>query len=214
MKRKKYTAFCICLALLLCSTGTIAGAAQTPQPEPQIMNLKTDGITDPLGIDSQQPAFSWQMQSDEVGAVQTAYHIVVQDDAQNTVWDSGVVESATSNEILYEGEPLVSSSQYTWNVTVTDQNGTDIQSETASFETSLLDPTFEAWDGAQWIGSGESTLDAASKAVFRISADVQLQEGSNAVSFILGADDFRLNNPVFNPGSSGFRSPRADFPRR
>ena len=41
-------------------------------------------------------------------------------------------------------------------------------------------------------------LDAASKAVFNISADVQLAEGSNAASFILGADDFRLKNEAFN----------------
>jgi len=201
MKRKKYLAVFIGFTLLLGCTGISAQAAEaeTAQAGPAIVNLKTDGLTDPVGIDSQQPAFSWQMQSDEIGAAQSAYHIVVQDDAQNTVWDSGVVESAVSNEILYEGETLNPSSQYTWNVTVTDQNGTDIQSGTASFETSLLDSTFEAWDGAQWIGSAEQALDAPSKAVFRISADVQLKEGSSTASFILGADDFRLDNQVFNP---------------
>ena len=44
---------------------------------------------------------------------------------------------------------------------------------------------------------GELSLDAASKAVFNISTDVAA-EGSNAASFILGADDFRLENKVFN----------------
>ena len=55
-----------------------------------------------------------------------------------------------------------------------------------------MDTSSASWGGAKWIGAGEISLDAASKAVFNISADVQVAEGSNGASFILGADDFRL----------------------
>ena len=199
MKHKTIISICFIFMLLLGSLNFAFAAEENPTLETAIVNLKTEGRVDPIGIDSPQPAFSWQMQSSVTGAAQAAYHITVQDDQLSTVWDSGVVESAQSSHILYEGEPLNPSAAYTWNVVVTDQNGVEISSETAAFETALMDTSSEAWDGAQWIGAGELALDAASKAVFRINADVQLQEGSSKVSFILGADDFRLKNPVFNP---------------
>ena len=71
-----------------------------------VVNLKTDGITDPLGIDDTTPSFSWQMESSAVGAAQSSYQIVVTDPEEKTVWDSGIVESADSVDILYEGEEL------------------------------------------------------------------------------------------------------------
>ena len=37
-----------------------------------------------------------------------------------------------------------------------------------------MDTSSASWDGAKWIGAGELSLDAASKAVFNISADVQV----------------------------------------
>ena len=183
----------VALLLSLCAVGVFAedGAA--------VVNLKTDGRVNPIGIDEAQPEFSWQLQSSAVGAKQTAYHIIVFEVTGNAVWDSGVVESAQSVGILYDGATLAPASEYGWSVTVTDQAGKEYTSAPAYFETSLMDATFASWDGAQWIGAGELALDAASKAVFHISADVQLTEGSDAASFVLGADDFRLKNKVFNP---------------
>lgn len=164
-----------------------------------IQNLKTNGLIDPLGVDTRQPEFSWQMVTDQIGAAQRAYHLIVKDETGGVVWDSGKVESAASVGILYEGEPLKPATAYTWSVTVTDQDGKELLSDEAAFETSLLDDTFASWDGAQWIGASELTLDAASKAVFHITSDVQLAEGSSTASLILGANDFRLQNKVFNP---------------
>ena len=195
MNIRRILAVILSLALLL---GGATSALAEGQTDAAIVNLKTQGRVNPVGIDAANPAFSWQMASNAIGAAQTSYHIVVCDAAGNVVWDSGVVESAKSNEILYEGEPLEPSTAYTWSLTVTDQTGAELTSE-ASFETALMDSSFAAWDGAQWIGAGELALDAASKAVFHISADVQLTQGSSTASFIFGADDFRMQNPVFNP---------------
>ena len=197
MKRRIFAAL-LCVALLL-ANGLTCAWAEAGEPAAIVM-LRTNGLENPIGIDDPQPAFSWRMQSSAIGAAQTAYQITVWDDQGNAVWDSGAVESGESNEILYEGEALTPSTGYTWKVVVTDQTGAALESETARFETALMSDSFEAWDGAQWIGLGALALDAASKAVFRISADVQLAEGSSAASFILGADDFRLENAAFNPG--------------
>ena len=194
MNKRRILAISLCLALLIGS----CAMAESESSFAFLTNLRTQNRVNPVGIDATQPAFSWQMVSDAVGAAQTSYRITVADEAGNAVWDSGVVESAKSNEILYEGEALQPSTAYHWNVTVTDQTGAELSSE-GSFETALMDSTIAAWDGAQWIGAGELPLDAASKAIFRICADVQLREGSSTASFILGADDFRQRNAVFNP---------------
>ena len=164
-----------------------------------IVDCRTDGRVEPLGVNSAQPAFSWRMQSDVIGAAQKSYRVVVKDAADTVVWDSGVVESAASVGIVYEGEALKPCAAYTWTVTVTDQTGAELVSEPAHFETSLISDSFEAWDGAQWIGVDALPLDAASKSVFRIAADVTIPEGSSHASFILGANDFRLQHAVFNP---------------
>lgn len=195
MKLMRSLAVLLTVALLL----SLGAPGVLAEGQTSIVDLKTQGRVDPIGVDTQQPAFSWRMESDTVGAAQTSYRIVVTEEQGTVVWDSGTVESAASVGILYEGEPLQSASAYSWTVTVTDQNGGEIVSAPAHFETSLLDDSFDAWEGAQWIGAGELSLDAASKSVFQISADVTIPEGSDSASFIFGADDFRLQHAVFNP---------------
>ena len=194
MHTKRFLALLLAAVLLL----TLAPLGTAAETETAIVGLKTEGMVEPLGVDTAQPSFSWRMESDAIGAAQTAYRIAVRD-AQGLIWDSGRVESAQSVGVLYEGEPLQPASAYTWTVTVADQNGVEHRSEEAHFETSLLDESFASWQGAQWIGAGALPLDAVSKAVYRISADVTIPEGSEHASFILGADDFRLQNAVFNP---------------
>ena len=194
---KRILAILIAFTMLF-SLGAISVSADDTA-ETSVINLKTQGLVDPISVNEEKPEFSWQMQSSAFGAKQTSYHIIVFDVNGNAVWDSGVVESSQSVGIVYDGASLTPASEYGWSVTITDQDGKEYASETAYFETSLMDDTFASWDGAQWIGAGELALDAASKAVFHITADVQLAEGSNAFSFVLGANDFRLNNTVFNP---------------
>ncbi|MBQ7370433.1 MAG: family 78 glycoside hydrolase catalytic domain [Blautia sp.] len=199
MKTKRVIAFLMASGLCL---GNMAGplpvSAEADATGPAVVNLKTQGRVNPLGVDTAAPAFSWQMQSSEIGAAQQSYQIKVNDAAGNEVWDSGVVESNASAEILYEGEALAPATAYSWTVTVEDNSGNTLTSEPAAFETSLLSDSIDAWDGAEWIGAGDFQVDAASTLVYRVSATVQLAEGSNKASFILGADDFRLKNKVFN----------------
>ncbi|MBQ8076340.1 MAG: family 78 glycoside hydrolase catalytic domain [Oscillospiraceae bacterium] len=199
MKTKRILALLL-VAMLLIGTGASGISAKAYADEGAIIqNLKVNGRINPIGVDEQQPEFSWQMFSEAIGAAQKAYHLTVKEEGGETVWDSGTVESPVSVGIRYEGNPLQSATAYIWTVTVTDETGTELAPVSASFETSLLDSTFDAWDGAQWIGAEELPLDAASKAVFHISADVQLENGSSTASFVLGANDFRLQNKVFNP---------------
>ena len=109
---KRFLSLVLAALLLLSISCTAAFADESEQPI--IQNLKTNGRVNPIGIDTPQPEFSWQMFSSAVGAGQKAYHIVVTDEQGNTVWDTGVVESPVSVGILYEGEALQPTTEYRW----------------------------------------------------------------------------------------------------
>ena len=187
---------CVVLSLAL-ALGCCAGWAESGSAD-RISGLKMEGMEEPLGLDTDKPTFSWRMLSGRTGAAQKSYQIQLWDEKDQLIWDSGTVESAVSVGIPYEGEALAPATAYTWQVTVVNDQDQPVTSEKTRFETSLLDATRNSWGGAQWIGAGALTLDAASKAVFHISANVQLREGSDRASFILGADDYRLKHAVFN----------------
>lgn len=123
-----------------------------------VNDMKVENLRYPLGIDVAKPRFSWQLQSDDRGCVQTSYQIVVIDEAGNTVWDSGIVESALQNGIEYEGSDLQSRTAYQWAVSITDNNGNKAEG-TATFETAFMNAS--QWT-AKWIhadGASYQTLD-------------------------------------------------------
>ena len=128
--------------------------------ETKIYDLMVNDMVDPVGIDDPTPSFSWKMKSNVTGQKQTAYQLVVKT-GDKTVWDSGKVESDDSVAIVYAGDALQSSTQYTWNVTVWDKSGTAIASEEAMFEMALLeedafaDTMFISYDTGD-VGNGNS----------------------------------------------------------
>ncbi len=164
----------------------------------EIVNLTTNGLANPLGIDSAVPVFGWQMASDETGAAQSAYRIVVADEDGNVVWDSGQVDSGLAQNIPYEGPALAPKTRYAWCVAVTDENGSVWTSEADTFETSFMDESYASWGEAKWIGAGEKALDAASANFFDLTVNLKIAEGGTKASVIFGADDDRLNNKAFN----------------
>ncbi len=164
-----------------------------------IVNLKTEGKENPLGVDTASPVFSWQMLSDATGINQISYQLVVQKADDNAVvWDSGEVKSGDSAAVTYGGSSLEASTGYNWSVVVKDNFGNETVSDPAYFETSLMSTDLSAWDGAEWIGADELSLDAAGSTLFDISTKVRIPKGSTGASVIFGADDFRLKNKLFN----------------
>jgi alpha-L-rhamnosidase len=109
------------------------------------VNLKTDSMVNPQGIDSLQPVFSWQLRSTEKNVVQTAYQIVVAD-SDTVVRDSGMVQS---NQVLarYQGAPLQARKIYQWTVAIWDNHGSKDQSAQAFFEMGLFKDDWKA----KWI---------------------------------------------------------------
>ena len=106
----------------------------------------------PEGIDVLQPRFSWILKGEGRNRTQSAYQITVassldklsQDQAD--IWDSGKVISNHTNQIVYEGIPLVSATKYYWKVRVWDESDIiSIWSTPAYWSMGLL--KFSNWQG-------------------------------------------------------------------
>lgn len=97
------------------------------------INLKTEYLINPIGIDIRHPRLFWNC---EGGTKQTAYRIVAKTDEQ-IVWDSGKV-SSDSMHADYPND-LASRQRVEWNATLWDETDSKGESsETAFFETGLL----------------------------------------------------------------------------
>lgn len=123
----------------------------------QVVELKTEHLSNPLGVDACQPRFSWKIKSDYKNVYQTSYQIMAYEDSkgERLVWDSGVVESEQSQNVRWNGPKLTSGEQIYWKVLVESGNGEQTErSESAlnSFEMALLNTS--DWK-AEWIEPGE-----------------------------------------------------------
>ncbi|MEE4193686.1 MAG: glycoside hydrolase family 78 protein [Anaerolineae bacterium] len=90
-----------------------------------VTGLKVNYLKDPIGIGLKPPRFSWYLQSDRIGAAQTAYqlHVAKEADFSTLVWDTGWVESDACVQIEYGGEDIQSMTRYFWRVRVKDEQG-------------------------------------------------------------------------------------------
>lgn len=123
----------------------------------QVVNLRCESLTDPLGIDAVQPRLSWILQSQERGQRQSAFQVVVAssrellDQDQGDRWDSSKVESGESIQVAYAGAALASHQPCWWKVRVWDKDGlTTAWSDAAFFSMGVIGES--DWAGAQWIG--------------------------------------------------------------
>lgn len=182
------------LSVYLFLTSAFLPGGSTPgegdQKGTQIVNLRTEALETPLGIDEARPYFSWQMQSDRIGALQRAYRVLVaagQDALQRGeyVYDSGTVRTGDSINIPYEGAALRPSTRYWWKVEVTDEHGELVVSEPTWFETGLMG---SGWSRAQWIGSQEIGV-SRYRTFFDIDYDVQIPAGNSRAVFAYSVQD-------------------------
>jgi len=112
--------------------------------------------TNPLGVDVQQPALSWELQSTQKNILQTAYRILVSTDSlslvnnQNIFWDSKKTNSSTSIQLSYSGPALQSATRYYWKLMTWDNKGNQSTwSNINHWQMGLL--TKQDWKNAQWI---------------------------------------------------------------
>lgn len=138
--------------VLMASASAMYGASLQPD------RLSCEYLQNPLGIDVQRPRLSWTLTASGRNRQQSAYEIVVSDNAAGLVqakgnaWATAKVYSSQSLNIVYAGPALQAFTRYYWRVKVYDQNGqASSWSSVAWFETAMLKTT--DWQ-AVWISDG------------------------------------------------------------
>ena len=132
----------------------ITGSTATAQGEEAMTasRLRCEYLENPLGIDAKSPRLSWIVESEQRGAKQTAYRILVASTPEKLaaeegdLWDSGKVVSSESVLIPCAGQALMSRQRCHWKVKVWNGEGTEGPwSEPAEWSMGLLEP--DDWQG-------------------------------------------------------------------
>ena len=192
--KRLFTALFAALLLLSCN--------RTSEVSFRVTDLQVDYMNTPMGIDTQEPRFSWKMESDRYDQHQTSYRIVVtESDTGTQVWDSGaegVYPSDVSVGVVYRGEELKPRTRYDWNVEVANQSGATVQAG-SWFETGLME---SGWSDAQWISSGQPHF-SKYRSHYNLDFDVCLAEGAAEADFLFNWRDednfFRLQLAAEDP---------------
>src|SRR5579863_2216509 len=145
MRRKIYTNCALVTWLLMA----------VPAVDAKPVHLRCEYLTNPLGIDIENPSLSWQSDNQERNWRQSAYQVLVASypkalaSDRADVWDSGKQRGSESIGILYDGPKLESRKRYYWTVRVWDARGHASRAiEPAWWEMGLLEKS--DWT-AKWI---------------------------------------------------------------
>ncbi len=124
------------------------------------LELTCEYAVNPLGVDVPKPRFSWVLESDQRGQMQSAYQILVASSEEQLnadtgdKWESGKVTSDQSVNVAYEGSSLTSGERCCWKVRCWDKDdNAGAYSAPAVFEMGLLEES--DWEGG-WIGTDAS----------------------------------------------------------
>ena len=128
-----------------------------------ITDMRTEGVSQPLGIEEAAPRFSWRYAASSKvsqaprGFRQAACRIQVASSLEKLsqgradLWDSGRLDGFDTIARIYAGKPLLAAARYYWQVTGYGVAGKTYSSPPQFFEMGLLKA--DDWGGAQWIGA-------------------------------------------------------------
>lgn len=140
----------VLISVLCCLFQQVAWGVST-----QVIDLRIEQLTNPLGLDIDTPRFSWRILNAQRGTKQTAYQILVAttpgflDKDSADVWNSGLVQTDTSIWVDYQGSKLLPNKRYYWKVRIHTTNGNSDWSEIAHWGMGLMGEA--RWRG-RWIG--------------------------------------------------------------
>jgi len=112
----------------------------------KVEEVKCEHLHNPIGINTLKPRFSWKINSNQQGAKQTAYQILVATEVDKLnendadLWNSGKMSSANQLFVEYAGKSLNPGQILYWKVRTWNQEGRVSEwSETAHFSIGLLE---------------------------------------------------------------------------
>lgn len=122
-----------------------------------VTNLRCESRTNPIGVDTKKPVFSWELRSTQQNVMQSAYRIIVSDNDslfekdQGNIWDSKKITSSASIQVEYKGKELQPAKKYYWKLMVWDNKGNLSQWAKAEFQMGLIAIDPIGWSNAKWI---------------------------------------------------------------
>lgn len=150
------------LALATVLFVTCRAHGQSPDADLTAVDLRCEHLENPLGIGEVAPRLSWGLRSAERGATQSAYRVMVGSTeesllrGQPDLWDTGRVESAETQSVVYGGAALGPDAKCFWRVRAWDGQGrAGPWSETGHWELGLL--TRADWYG-EWMNAGPNRV--------------------------------------------------------
>lgn len=162
----------IAIALLGFVVGCTVTPTQIARTSTSSTRLRTEYLSNPVGLTETHPRFSWELVDSRRGAKQTAYQLAVASSPElltsaPDLWDTGRITSDATSQIAYQGKPLGSRQTCYWRVRWWDAQGvTSPWSETAMFEVGLLAPS--EWKAA-WIADPVNHHSTSSLKLIRAS---------------------------------------------
>lgn len=159
-RRTRRAWLAVALSLVLFVTGSVSAVADRGARDVRLTGLLVEKKAEPVGIDLRHPRFSWVVEASARGVEQVSYRLRVTDTGR-TVWDSGVVRSRESANVVYGGPRLRAATDYAWRVDVVTTHGT--ATARSAFRTGL--PGERDWAGSTWIGN-ERLPDAVTDLTF------------------------------------------------
>ena len=171
-----------------------------------VSQLRTEHLTDPVGIGERRPLLSWEVSdASRRGVTQSAYEIRVKSGGR-TVWRTGKVASAESAGVFYDGTPLTSDTRYTWQVRVWDDRGkASAWSRPAFWRTGLFD--VGEWQ-ARWIEPAVSDdLAAMFRRTFRVTkhvAEATVYVTAHGI-YEASVNGHRVSDDLLTPGWTAYK---------
>ena len=196
--------------LLAAACALILACHPFPRKAVKPADLKCEYLDEPVGMDREHPRFSWIIKSEMNDILQSAFEIMVSKGDSgfadpNIVWYTGKVTSPLSVNVRYEGNTLVSQSDYFWRVRNWDDKGRGSPwSKPARFHTGFL-----GRDGfsATWIKAPDKALRSP---LMRKEFSVEKEVGSAFVyATSIGLYELYLNGDkvderIFEPATTQF----------
>lgn len=180
------------MATWLVMTGAVSGSLASGIT---VNDLRCEYRHDPLGVDILKPRLSWILNSDQRGAKQSAYELLISSNPEllsrnkGDLWDSGKINSSQTNQIEYVGQPLASRARCFWKTRAWDGKGEPSEWSAPSMWTmGLLSPT--DWQ-AKWVTmDGEMATPRYFRKPFKVSRSIRR---ATVYATALGLYELRLN---------------------
>ncbi len=201
------TVLAVGTAFLLLGMGHVKGAERAPEggnrrSSAMLTNLRSEGLANPVGLDTALPRLGWIIESPERNWKQSAYRVLAASTAallaadKGDLWDSGRVVSAESVYVQYAGKPLTSRQRCYWKVHVWDSSGRATEwSPSALWEMGLLHQT--DWK-AHWIGAGPIKEPRGPSGFFKSTNELIQMDGKVNVDgrSVLLRKSFKVERPI------------------